>query len=61
MFTTKNILLTIGLASFAGVVILKLSKKDGFKNFVPYTSRQICMKGSAAGENRGEFMGGRCI
>ena len=56
---TDKIFLTIGLISLGSYVILKMTKKESFFNFTPYVNNQICMKGSAAGENRGEFIG-RC-
>jgi len=61
MIKTEKILLIVGVASLGAALIGKYMSKNSYRNFTPYTNRTICMKGSAAGENRGEFMGGRCI
>lgn len=58
---SENILLAVGIASLGVVVVGKVMGKSKFKNFTPYVNPTLCLDGSAAGENRGEFMGGRCI
>lgn len=53
---TKNILLAIGVVSLSAVIVGKIMGTSKFRNFTPYVSKTICMKGSEAGENREEFM-----